>query len=105
MDEDGSHLLDMFSVRLAPSLKTLRILRSGITERKERNDRCAFIAGNPSPTSRELKMEDLEWAGREARAVEGFFITQFGTSWKVDAVYGAGATKEAVNRGLDLGIL
>ena len=87
MDKDGSHLVEMCSVRLAPSLKTLDILRSGITGCQE-HDRCAFIAGNPSPTSRELKMEDLEWADREARAVEGFFITQLGT-WKVDAVYGA----------------
>jgi len=98
MDKDGSHLVEMCSVRLAPSLKTLDILRSGITGCQE-HDRCAFIAGNPSPTSRELKMEDLEWADREARAVEGFFITQLGT-WKVDAVYGAGATKEVVKRGL-----
>lgn len=98
MDEEGKYVLEVCSVRLAPSLKTLKILRSGIKGRHEHGHR-AFIVGNPSPTAGELKMDDLEWAEREARAVEDCFSTHFGASWKVDAVYGAGATRQVVKRG------
>jgi len=99
MNEDGTYLVESYTIRLAPSVKLLDATRSNKRRRQEDASPRVFIVGNPSPVSKDLEMEELEWAEKEAKEV-GIFFSEKVASWHVTSVYGGAATKATVERGL-----
>ena len=63
MDEDGTYLVELYTIRLAPSLKILDATRSNKRRRQEDASPRVFIVGNPFPVSKDLEMEELDRIG------------------------------------------